>query len=206
MFFSHTLCQVIIFIFVACFFLSATKQSPDFCIYELTPGQMARMIAQVKQEKDYIYCNYANILDTTKCASIPCTSTATSPNCALKPTSRPTSRIPTSARPTSTPSTSKPTQRLTLRPTTRMPSTRPSSAKPTTRRPTLRPTTRMPSSRPTSAKPTTQRPTLRPTTRMPSTRPTTAPDHSSANKADDRALYTNMWSSSNGRKMELYLP
>ena len=36
--------------------------------------------------------------------------------------------------------------------------------------------------------------------------PDAAPDHSSANKADDRALYTNMWSSSNGRKMELYLP
>ena len=28
---------------------------PDWCSYELTPGQMARMIAQIKQEKDYIY-------------------------------------------------------------------------------------------------------------------------------------------------------
>jgi hypothetical protein len=32
---------------------------PDFCSYELTPGQMTRMIAQVKAGKQYIYCNYA---------------------------------------------------------------------------------------------------------------------------------------------------
>ena len=32
---------------------------PDWCSNEFTPGQMARMIAQVKAEKDYIYCNYA---------------------------------------------------------------------------------------------------------------------------------------------------
>jgi len=43
---------------------------------------MARMIAQVKQEKDYIYCNYANVLDTAKCGTNPpCASTNTSPNC-----------------------------------------------------------------------------------------------------------------------------
>ena len=48
----------------------------------MTPGQMARMIAQVKQEKDYIYCNYANVLDVAKCGTNPpCASTATSPNC-----------------------------------------------------------------------------------------------------------------------------
>jgi hypothetical protein len=32
---------------------------PDFCSNELTPGQMTRMIAQVKANKQYIYCNYA---------------------------------------------------------------------------------------------------------------------------------------------------
>ena len=55
---------------------------PDICRYETTPGQMTRMIAQIKQEKDYIYCNYANVLDVAKCgANPPCASTATSPNC-----------------------------------------------------------------------------------------------------------------------------
>ena len=40
------------------------------------------MIAQIKQEKDYIYCNYANVLDVGKCGTNPpCASTATSPNC-----------------------------------------------------------------------------------------------------------------------------
>ena len=59
--------------------------------YELTPGQMARMISQVKQEKDYIYCNYANVLDTVKCGSNPpCGSTATSPNCGGIPSTSPT--------------------------------------------------------------------------------------------------------------------
>jgi hypothetical protein len=57
---------------------------PDFCSYELTPGQMARMIAQVKAEKDYIYCNYASVLDAAKCAGVVCASTATSPNCAAQ--------------------------------------------------------------------------------------------------------------------------
>ena len=32
---------------------------PDFCTHELTPGQMVRMIAQVKATKQYLYCNYA---------------------------------------------------------------------------------------------------------------------------------------------------
>jgi hypothetical protein len=36
---------------------------PDFCSYELTPGQMTRMIAQVKSGKLYIYCNYAGELN-----------------------------------------------------------------------------------------------------------------------------------------------
>jgi hypothetical protein len=39
------------------------------------------MIAQVKAEKDYIYCNYASVSDPVKCANVPCASTATSPNC-----------------------------------------------------------------------------------------------------------------------------
>ncbi|KAL7437580.1 hypothetical protein ACHAXH_004618 [Discostella pseudostelligera] len=79
---------------------------PDFCSYEMTPGQMARMIAQVKQEKDYIYCNYANVLDVAKCGTNPpCASTATSPNCKQpKP-------------PTSQPSTKKPTRNPTFKPT-----------------------------------------------------------------------------------------
>jgi hypothetical protein len=35
----------------------------DFCLYEFTPGQMARMMAQVCTFKDYIYCNYADVED-----------------------------------------------------------------------------------------------------------------------------------------------
>lgn len=62
---------------------------PDYCSYELTPGQMARMIAQVKSEKDYIYCNYASVSDETKCGAVPCASTATSPNCGEAPSSQP---------------------------------------------------------------------------------------------------------------------
>lgn len=62
---------------------------PDFCSYELTPGQMARMIAQVKAGKNYIYCNYADVLDTMTCAQVPCSSTATSPNCKLGSVSYP---------------------------------------------------------------------------------------------------------------------
>lgn len=54
---------------------------PDFCAYEFTSGQMARMMAQTRSFKDYIYCNYANILDDDKCGNVPCASTATSPNC-----------------------------------------------------------------------------------------------------------------------------
>jgi len=42
---------------------------------------MTRMIALVKANKQYIYCNYADVLDTNTCANIPCASTATSPNC-----------------------------------------------------------------------------------------------------------------------------
>jgi len=187
MFFSHTLCQVIIFIFVACFFLSTSKKSPDFCVYELTPGQMARMIAQVKQEKDFIYCNYANILDTTKCASIPCASTATSPSCALKPTSRPTSRIPTSARPTSTPSA---------------PDAAPNHSYALVQANLGKADNSAPDAAPNHSYALDQANL----SKADNSAPDTAPDHSSANKADDRALYTNMWSSSNGRNMELYLP
>lgn len=53
---------------------------PDWCSYKFTPGQMARMISQVKNEKDYIYCNYADVEDPMF-ANVPCASTATSPNC-----------------------------------------------------------------------------------------------------------------------------
>jgi hypothetical protein len=54
---------------------------PDWCMYEFTPGQMARMMAEIYAEKDILYCNYADIMDKEKCADIPCGSTATSPNC-----------------------------------------------------------------------------------------------------------------------------
>lgn len=55
--------------------------SPDYCIFELTPGQMVRMMAQIRSYKDYIYCNYVNFVDSAKCTNVPCASTATSPNC-----------------------------------------------------------------------------------------------------------------------------
>jgi len=58
---------------------------PDWCLHELTPGQMARMIAQVKARKSYIYCNYADVLDSTTCSNIPCSINATSPNCDMCP-------------------------------------------------------------------------------------------------------------------------
>jgi len=67
---------------------------PDFCSYELTPGQMARMIAQVKAGKIYIYCNYADVLDSSTCAQVPCSSTATSPNCKMGSSSYPSSVTP----------------------------------------------------------------------------------------------------------------
>jgi Pregnancy-associated plasma protein-A len=56
--------------------------SPDFCSFEFTPGQMARMMAQTHKYKTYIYCNYSNIRDVVKCNNVPCFSNATSPNCA----------------------------------------------------------------------------------------------------------------------------
>lgn len=101
---------------------------PDICRYEATPGQMARMIAQIKQEKDYIYCNYANVLDVAKCGTNPpCASTATSPNC-------------------NQPSTAKPS---TMKPKTVKPSTlKPTTAKNSTTKPTRKPT-RTPTSKPT---------------------------------------------------------
>merc|ERR1712226_1001041 len=42
---------------------------------------MMRMIAQVKTEKTYIYCNYADVEDPEECSNVNCASTATSPNC-----------------------------------------------------------------------------------------------------------------------------
>jgi Pregnancy-associated plasma protein-A len=56
--------------------------APDFCAHELTPGQMARMMAQVRQYKPYLYCNFASNTDASKCKNVPCFSGATSPNCA----------------------------------------------------------------------------------------------------------------------------
>jgi len=61
--------------------------SPDYCVRELTPGQMLRMMAQVKMYKDYIYCNYATVKDPSKCTDVPCASTSTSPNCQSDPPS-----------------------------------------------------------------------------------------------------------------------
>jgi Pregnancy-associated plasma protein-A len=55
--------------------------APDYCIYELSPGQMVRMMAQIRKYKSYIYCNYANNVDVTKCINVPCASIATSPIC-----------------------------------------------------------------------------------------------------------------------------
>lgn len=55
--------------------------SPDFCTYEFTPGQMARMMAQTRKFKPYIYCNFADRIDNDRCRNIPCFSGATSPNC-----------------------------------------------------------------------------------------------------------------------------
>jgi hypothetical protein len=44
-------------------------------------GQMLKMIAQVCDFKDYIFCNYANILDDDKCGNVACVTTATNSNC-----------------------------------------------------------------------------------------------------------------------------
>ena len=54
---------------------------PDFCAYEFTPGQRKLMMEQTRKWKHYIYCNYANLEDPSKCSGVPCSSTATSPNC-----------------------------------------------------------------------------------------------------------------------------
>jgi hypothetical protein len=98
---------------------------PDYCGFEFTSGQMLRMMAQAKT-KTYIYCNYADILDTTTCSNIPCGPDATSPNC-LKPTLNP--RQP-SKRPTRRPSIRSQTRRPSKKPT-RRPSNKPKPTKPT---------------------------------------------------------------------------
>ena len=54
---------------------------PDFCVYEFTMGQMARMMSQIRQYKAYIYCNYGTRVDTKTCRDIPCSSFATGVNC-----------------------------------------------------------------------------------------------------------------------------
>eukprot|EP00978_Attheya_sp_CCMP212_P014013 scaffold35454_cov51-Attheya_sp.AAC.3 len=86
---------------------------PDWCSYELTPGQMFRMMAQIKAEKDYIYCNYADVFDSEKCSNVPCASTATSPNCPTTDNPAPTS--PKSSAPSPAP-TRPPTSSPTLEP------------------------------------------------------------------------------------------
>lgn len=51
---------------------------------------MARMIAQVKTYKTYIYCNYADVTDSSVCSGVPCASTATSDHCLpAEPTASP---------------------------------------------------------------------------------------------------------------------
>jgi hypothetical protein len=40
---------------------NVVNSMPDWCLYELTPGQMMRMVAQVKARKSYMYCNYAGM-------------------------------------------------------------------------------------------------------------------------------------------------
>jgi Pregnancy-associated plasma protein-A len=54
---------------------------PDECSHEFTIGQMARMMAQIRMYKSYIYCSYASIEDSQMCSSIPCGEASTSPNC-----------------------------------------------------------------------------------------------------------------------------
>ena len=39
---------------------------PDECSHEFTVGQMARMMAQIRLHKPYIYCNYASIIDNER--------------------------------------------------------------------------------------------------------------------------------------------
>ena len=53
----------------------------DICNHEFTPGQLVKMMAQTRANQKYVYCNYANVVDTETCTNIPCASTATSPNC-----------------------------------------------------------------------------------------------------------------------------
>ena len=54
---------------------------PDYCVHEFTSGQRRRMMAETQKWKTYIYCNYVNQKDPSRCAGVPCSSTATSPNC-----------------------------------------------------------------------------------------------------------------------------
>jgi hypothetical protein len=55
--------------------------NPGFCDREFTPGQMAKMMAVTRFFNPRIYCNYATVKDELRCRSVPCASTATSPNC-----------------------------------------------------------------------------------------------------------------------------
>jgi len=55
--------------------------APDYCAHEFTPGQRIRMMSETRKYKDYIYCNYASVEDPDKCTGVPCSTTATSPNC-----------------------------------------------------------------------------------------------------------------------------
>lgn len=56
--------------------------APDICKQEFTVGQLVRMMSQIRAHKQYIYCNYANILDNATCTNdIPCSSVATNPRC-----------------------------------------------------------------------------------------------------------------------------
>lgn len=56
--------------------------SPDWCTTGFTPGQLVRVMAQTRSKKQYMYCNYADILDDDICTNaIPCSSLATNPRC-----------------------------------------------------------------------------------------------------------------------------
>ena len=54
---------------------------PDECAHEFTIGQMTRMMFQIRQYKQIIYCNFATTADPSVCGDVPCSILSTSPNC-----------------------------------------------------------------------------------------------------------------------------
>ena len=55
--------------------------APDFCSYELTVGQMAKMMSRIRRFKTFLYCNFGTNVDTATCRNVPCCSFATGINC-----------------------------------------------------------------------------------------------------------------------------